>query len=62
MKTYEMPELEIEIFEVEDIITTSSYDTPINQFLSIPPARCRGISLSATVPKGIVYTENRRTL
>lgn len=23
MKTYEMPELEIEIFEVEDIITTS---------------------------------------
>ena len=24
MKTYEMPELEIEVFEVEDIITTSS--------------------------------------
>ena len=30
MKMYEMPELEIEIFEVEDIITTSvlgGYDT-----------------------------------
>lgn len=35
MKTYEMPEVEIEVFEVEDIITTSGgngldqYDTPI---------------------------------
>ena len=30
MKVYEMPEMEIEIFEVEDIITTSGfgdYDT-----------------------------------
>ena len=31
MKTYEMPELEIEVFEVEDIITTSGqYETPVN--------------------------------
>lgn len=32
MKTYEMPEIQIEVFEVEDIITTSGLgenDTPI---------------------------------
>ena len=31
MKNYEMPEMEIEVFEVEDIITSSSYDTPIER-------------------------------
>lgn len=29
-KIYEQPEMKVETFEVEDIITDSSYDTPID--------------------------------
>lgn len=29
-KTYEQPEVQVEKFEIEDIITASSYDTPID--------------------------------
>lgn len=29
MKIYEKPEMQVETFEIEDIITASSYDTPI---------------------------------
>lgn len=38
MKKFEMPEIQVEVFAVEDVITTSYYETENENDLPISPA------------------------